>query len=333
VEIKKDDSLRAWVFLPPILAVIVLLLKILAWRVTGSLAFKVDALESLVNVSASLLASVLISWSRQPPDEGHPWGHGKFEYLISLFEGVSLAIAAFWVLNDALTHLQEAGEQLRLDPRGLWLQVVAAAINFGSGLFFISLSKRKHSPALYAQGLHWLTDVGTSIAGLVGMGLVKWTGESRWDLAVGLLMAVWLLKVSYTCLRPAIQALMDQEDEVLLQELSDAMTHEELPNELISIHDTKCRNFGSYAQVEWHVVLPEYLTVKQAHEIVDDVEMRLQKKLKTQTGRSVFFVSHIDPCLQRECEVCSIAECSVRRFPKDGRFLPTLENLRKMKDT
>ena len=151
------------------IALIVFLLKYLAYYITDSVALYSDALESIVNVIASIAAWWAIKISMKPADRDHPFGHHKAEYFSAVFEGAMIFVAAIMILRESWSALSAA--HLPDQPgMGLGINLLAGVINAAWALLLLRQGKISRSPALKADGLHLLTDVFTSFGVLVGLG-------------------------------------------------------------------------------------------------------------------------------------------------------------------
>ena len=150
------------------LAFIVFGLKLGAWYITGSVALLSDALESIVNVIAALVAFFVIGYAHKPADEGHPYGHSKAEYFSAVIEGVLIVLAALMIVNAALPAILEP-ERIDAPFKGLAVNAVAAVINGVWAWILIREGRSHRSPALEADGHHIMSDVVTSSGVIIGL--------------------------------------------------------------------------------------------------------------------------------------------------------------------
>lgn len=284
----------------------IMALKFYAYRLTGSTAVLSDALESVVNVLAAAFALWAIRAAEAPPDDSHPYGHGKFEFVTAVFEGGLISFAALMIgyeAIDALLH-QAAAPDL---TQGLWIMVLAGGLNGLLGFVLVTLGKRTHSMALEADGKHVLTDFVTTIGILIGLGVVKLTGIAWLDPAIALLMAVLLLFTGIPLMKSAIDGLMDAADEPLLEKLLGSLERNRQPG-LIRVHHVRAMRNGRRIHVDGHLVLPEFWTVEKAHDITEEYEETVVKDLFLE-GEMEF---HVDPCRRVYCRSCDMPECPIR---------------------
>ncbi|MGO4839734.1 cation diffusion facilitator family transporter, partial [Rhizobiaceae sp. 2RAB30] len=155
--------------------ILVLGLKYLAYRVTGSIALYSDALESIINVATAIAAFFAVRLSATPPDANHPYGHHKIEYLSAVAEGVLIVIAALIVMREAYFGYF-APRELQAPLQGLLINGVASVINALWCLVLFRFGRRWRSPALVADARHLWADVVTSVGVVVGVALVVVTG-------------------------------------------------------------------------------------------------------------------------------------------------------------
>ena len=133
-----------------VVALLVLGLKAFAYLLTGSVALLSDALESLVNVAAALLALLAIRFAQRPPDETHPFGHSKAEYFSAVLEGVLVVLAAFLIAKESIPRLLHPRPLGDLGP-GLLVSLLASLINGLLAWHLLRQGRRLRSPALTAD--------------------------------------------------------------------------------------------------------------------------------------------------------------------------------------
>ena len=162
-----DRMLERYAWLSVAAALATIALKTLAWRVTGSVGLLSDALESLINLAAALLALSMLRLAAAPPDAAHPYGRFKAEYFASGIEGALIVFAAASIAYAAVPRLA-APQPIEAPLLGIGLSAVATLINLGGGRLLISAGKRLHSIALEADGHHLMSDVWTSAGVKIG---------------------------------------------------------------------------------------------------------------------------------------------------------------------
>lgn len=269
-------------------SIAVLALKLLAWWLTGSVALLSDAMESVVNVIAALLAFFAVSIARKPPDEKHPFGHKKVEYLSAVVEGTLIVLAALLIIREAILalpspHLEQA------PMRGVAVNVLATGLNGVWALILLRVGRRHVSPALVASAKHIFTDVVTSVGVLAGILLVLATGWLILDPIMAILVALNILWEGWKVIRNSVDGLMD----VTLSEPDLNVIRSTIEAHLgpaLEYHDLRGRRSANIVFVEFHLVVDGAMSVSAAHEICDDIEAAL-----TANFPGSVFVIHLEP--------------------------------------
>lgn len=254
--------------------VLVLGLKALAWKMTGSVALLSDALESLVNVATAIAALVAIRIASRPADANHPYGHHKAEFFSAILEGVMIILAALAILHTAWGALQ-APKALDAPLEGLLVNGLASVINAVWCWVLIHQGRLLRSPALVADGKHLLSDVISSVGVTFGVGIAVLTGWPSLDPAMAALVAVNILWSGWKVMSASMSGLLDEAvpDDVM------ALLRETIAREAegaVEAHDLRTRHAGRATFVEFHLVVPGDLSVRDAHDLCDKVEAALK---------------------------------------------------------
>jgi cation diffusion facilitator family transporter len=173
-------------------SVVVLGLKYLAYRLTGSIALYSDALESIVNVVTAVIALLAVRISAKPADANHPFGHHKIEYFSAVLEGVMIIIAALLIVREAYDGFLHP-RQLAVVPEGLLVNGLASIVNATWAWVLIVRGRHMRSPALVADGRHLMTDVISSVGILAGLALALVMKWAFLDPALALIVAATIL--------------------------------------------------------------------------------------------------------------------------------------------
>ena len=260
-----------------VVGIVVLGLKTLAWRVTGSVALLSDALESTVNVATALAALVAIRIAQRPADQGHPYGHHKAEFLSAVLEGVMIIVAALLILEEAFRGVM-APRALDAPLEGLLINVAASTINAAWCWVLLSQGRKLKSPALVADGKHLLSDVVTSGGVIVGVLLAIVTGQTILDPVLAAVVAVNILWSGWKVMTASLGGLMDEavSDDVLTAIRS---TISDQAHGAIEAHDLRTRHAGSMTFIDFHLVVDGETSVSEAHAICDRIEAALKHRL------------------------------------------------------
>jgi cation diffusion facilitator family transporter len=268
--------------------VAVLALKAVAWWVTGSVALYADALESIVNVAAALAALLAVRLSALPADANHPYGHSKAEYFSAVLEGALIIVAALLILHEAWGAFvaPRAPEQVGI---GLAVSAVASGVNAAWALYLGRRGKALRSPALMADARHLWADVVTSVGVLVGVGLVALTGILWLDPLLAALTAVNILISGGRLLRESVGGLMDEAVPPATMERIRRIVAEQASG-AIEAHDLRSRHAGRHTFLEFHLVVPGDMRVRESHEICDRIEAALKAELE-----GAIITIHVEP--------------------------------------
>ncbi len=268
--------------------IVVLGLKYLAWKVTGSLALYSDALESIINVATAVAAFFAVRVSAAPPDAGHPYGHHKAEYLSAVLEGVLIVVAALIILRESY-HGFLNPRPLDAPVKGLLINGAASLINAVWCWVLFRYGRRWKSPALLADGRHLWTDVVTSGGVIAGVALVAWTGWLQLDAIIAALVAVNILWSGWKLMRESIGGLMDEAvpAETLAKVRELISSH---AGGALEAHDLRTRHAGRATFIDFHLVVPGTMTVSESHELCDQIEAALHKSIADAT-----VTIHVEP--------------------------------------
>jgi cation diffusion facilitator family transporter len=290
-----------------VVSVIILVLKWIAFYITHSIALKSDALESIVNVVASVFAFIAIRFGEEPADSEHPYGHGKIEYFSGAFEGGLITLAAIIIFYDSIKSLIE-GPNLKSLEVGLFFNLGAGLLNGLLGWFLIFQGKKLNSHAVYADGKHIMSDFITTLGLIVSLAFVYFTKLVWLDSVISLVIAFYLMKTGYHLVKQAFNALLDATDFELIKKIVNSANVLRNKN-IIALHELRAMRAGDYIHVDMHIVVPEFLDIKTAHEVVDNFCNQIIESIKLRGE----FHSHIDPCGRNYCKQCDIENCPVRK--------------------
>jgi cation diffusion facilitator family transporter len=277
----------AWLSVGAALATMAL--KTLAWWLTGSVGLLSDALESLVNLVAALIALWMLRLAALPPDKAHPYGLSKAEYFSAGIEGGLIILAAAGILATSFPRLI-APQPIELPGWGMAFSLLATGINLAAALALMRAGKAYRSITLEADGRHLMTDVWTSVGVVVGVGLVLATGWLVLDPLVALAVAVHIIWAGIGLMRRSVSGLLDaaipQSD---LDEITKIFA-EYSRRHGVSFHAFRTRQAAARRFISFHLLVPDQWPVAQAHRLSEEIEERIRELVE---GAAVF--THIEP--------------------------------------
>lgn len=281
-------SLTRYAWLSIAAAILTMGLKLLAWRLTGSVGLLSDALESLVNLGGAVMALLMLRIAMQPPDDDHAYGHSKAEYFSSGFEGMLILIAGGLIIWQAIPSLFNP-QPLQQAWTGLVVSAAAAGVNLVVAKILSTAGRKYRSITLEADSHHLMSDVWTSAGILIGVALVAITGWRILDPLIAIVVALNILWTGLRLLRESADGLMDaawnDED---LKTLDGVL--KEFSSDTVLFHAIRTRRAAAHRFVSFHLLVPGIWSVQQAHELAERVESQLSKLMPGVTA-----ISHIEP--------------------------------------
>jgi len=288
-----DRTLERYAWISTGAALATIALKTLAWHVTGSVGLLSDALESLINLAAALLALSMLRLAAAPPDEAHPYGRYKAEYFASGIEGALIVFAAVSIAIAAVPRLA-APQPIEAPLLGIVLSVVASAINLGVGRLLISAGTRLHSIALESDGHHLMSDVWTSAGVVVGVALVALTGWQLLDPLIALAVAVHIVWTGFMLMRRSFSGLLDAAIPEAERADIEKIFAEYRRRYGMEFHALLTRQAGAQRFVSFHMLLPDTWTVADAHRLSEEIEERIRSLVP-----NAITLTHMEPISQR----------------------------------
>ncbi len=306
---------------------VILGLKFWSYVLSGSVALKSDAIESIVNIVAATFALGAVIFAGQPADKEHPYGHGKIEHFSAAFEGGLISLAAVFILIEAGKGLLY-GVELKDLGRGLLVNLLAGGLNGLLGWFLLTQGRKTRSKALEADGHHILSDFWTTMGIATGLLGVKLTGITWLDPVMAMIVGLLLARTGFRLVKESSQALLDMEDPDTLGKVLTAMNATR-PGDIIALHELRTFRSGRYTHVDVHMVVPEFYPVRQAHDLCEE----FGRKSLVAGGIEGEVHTHVDPCARLYCDQCPVEPCPIRRVPKTTEGTFTLEDATAMGPT
>ncbi len=265
----------AWLSIAAALATI--LLKGVAWQLTGSVGLLSDAIESFVNLAGALMALWMLTLAAQPADDDHAHGHGKAEYFSSAFEGFLILLAAVSIAYTAVDRLMNP-LPLEAVGVGLLVSVAASVINFATARVLLGVGRKHNSITLEADAHHLMTDVWTSVGVIAGVGLVWLTGWLWLDPVIALLVAANIVWTGWQLMQRSAAGLMDISlPGERLDEIEALLARYRAQG--LEFHALRTRQAGSRAFVTLHVLVPGHWTVQEGHDWAERIEADIRRAL------------------------------------------------------
>ena len=255
-----------------------IIMKITAGILSGSVSIISEAIHSLMDLLASVVAFFSVKISDTPADEKHPYGHGKFENVSGVIEALLIFIAAFWIIYEAVKKLVNPVEVEQLGI-GFAVMMISAIINIIVSRRLYSVARETGSVALEADALHLKTDVYTSFGVATGLALMWITGIKLIDPIIAIFVALLILRESFELFSRAYAPLLDRALPVTEVEQISAIIQQNC-KENMTFHNLRSRKAGDYKYIDFHLNLDPSLTVGEAHAICDRIEEEIKNKFE-----------------------------------------------------
>jgi len=280
--------LKHYAWLSIAAAISTILLKGIAWKLTGSVGLLSDAIESFVNLAGALMALAMLTLAALPADDNHAHGHSKAEYFSSAFEGFLILLAALAIGYTSIERLINPRPLEAVDV-GLLVSVVASAINLATAKILMKVGREQNSISLEADAHHLMTDVWTSAGVIAGVGLV-WLSDWLWlDPVIAILVALNILWTAWQLMHRSASGLMDEslpaEQLKLIETLLASYREQGL-----DFHALRTRQSGNRAFVTLHVLVPGHWTVQLGHNWADRIELEIGKAIPR-----AHITTHLEP--------------------------------------
>jgi len=241
-------------------------LKLAAAALTGSIAILTEAVHSLIDLVASVVAFVSVRKADEPADADHPYGHEKVESLAATIEGMLILVGAGIIVYEA-THRLVVGAQV--DSVGIGIAVMGFSVlaNLLVSTVLFRQAGRHDSPALEGDAAHLRADAMTSAGVLLGLGLVKLTGNAAFDSITALVVAAAIVVAGIRIIRRSSGVLVDEAlpaDE--LDRIEAAIASARTP-EMAGYHKLRARRAGARRYIDLHVQYRSGTSLERAHEL------------------------------------------------------------------
>ncbi len=274
---------------------------------SGSMAVMASAIDSLLDILMSGVNFMAIRHAEQPPDRCHPFGHGKFETLATLFQALVITGSGGWVIYEATTRLTD-GRQIAGLEQGIGILAFSAVISWFIARYLSKTAKQTDSSALEADSLHFRMDIYSNLGLMVGLLLIRWLHVYWLDSALSILVASYILHEALQLIKRSMTDILDHQlpDEIQQQIHQLIRSHE---GPLAGYHGLRTRRAGSLKIMDFHLEVCKEMSVGEAHKLADGLEKRIKKEIQ---GADI--IIHVEPCEAKDCpgsEYCLLTKTRI----------------------
>ncbi|MEK7416060.1 MAG: cation diffusion facilitator family transporter [Planctomycetota bacterium] len=286
--------------------------KFIVGLAIGSVSVMSEAIHSLVDLVAAVIAWFAVRMSGQPADAKHPYGHGKFENVSGAIEALLIFLAAGWIISEAVHRLMTPSPVSDLGW-GFGVMLFSATVNVLISTYLMRVGKETESIALQADAWHLRTDVFTSVGVMLALG-VMWLGshvmpdvDLRWvDPVTAMVVALLIIKAAWDLTWQATGDLLDEGLPPPEVAWIKGFISSQAPR-VASCHDMRTRRAGPHRFVEVHIAVDHRETVGQAHELAESIEHGIEAQFPGST-----ITVHLDPC-DASCNPSCLSGCLLQR--------------------
>ncbi|EJL6421543.1 CDF family cation-efflux transporter FieF [Vibrio cholerae] len=254
-------------------ASLLLVVKVAAWWVTGSVSLLASLIDSLLDIAASVVNLIVLRFALQPADHEHAFGHGKAESLAALAQAMFISgSACFLILNGVDRFFRP--HELNAPELGIYVSAIAMLVTFGLVLFQRYVVRKTGSQAIAADSLHYQSDLLMNAAIMVALGL-SWWGLGQADAIFAIGIGLYILFSAFKMVHDAVQTLLDRKlpDEELEQIHAICLS----VAGVIGMHQLRTRMSGPVRFIQLHLELDDNISLLEAHQISDRVEDKLRE--------------------------------------------------------
>ncbi len=282
-----------------LVVVSLIVLKVVVGIITGSLSVLAQAIDSFLDLFAVSVTFLAIRVAARPPDEDHPFGHGKAENVAAIIQAALIFLAGGSIIYAAVRRLQTE-TTLELTEAGIGVMAVSIVASIFLSRYLLMIARREDSLALEANAHNIAADVYSAAAVLIGLLLVRLTDITIIDPILAGLVALYIFKVAFDVLRKSFGGLLDvklPENEEM--DIRNAIT-EHLDVEVVSFHKLRTRKAGNQRHIDLHLVMPKHFSIEKAHDMCEHLEKDIESRWPYTE-----VVIHVEPC-DDNCEACNL---------------------------
>jgi len=277
--------------------ILLILLKVVVGVLGGSISIIAQAIDSLLDLLASLITFFSLRFASKPPDREHPFGHGKAESISGVAQGALIFAAAAFILYQSVTRMMSSAA-VGYVTAGIGVMAACIVVDIILSRYLARVARETDSVALEAYARNITTDIYTMSGVLIGLVVVHLTGLNILDPIIAIAVALLILKTAYGVLKKSFPQLVDvklpEEEERIIEKCVQRYT-----GEIVGYHKLRTRKAGSDRLIELHVVVSADISVEKAHEICD----RLEDDIKSRLSNANVTI-HVEPC-DKDCDRCA----------------------------
>lgn len=277
---------------------VLIIIKILAGIMTGSVSIISEAIHSMMDLFAAIMAFFAVKIADKPADHEHPYGHEKVENVSGVIEGLLIVLASGMIIYEAVKKITSK-EPIESVGLGFIVMFISAFVNFLVSKYLYKVAKEEHSIAIEADALHLKADIYTSFGVGLGLMIISITKLTFLDPIIAIIIAIFILKEAWELIKNAFTPLLDEKlSDIEIDAIKNVLdTHKDI---YLDYHELRTRRAGKTKHIDLHITLCSDMSVKEAHDLCDNIELQIEKELKFTK-----ILIHIEPC-EKICKECNL---------------------------
>ena len=273
---------------------VIIVLKLIAGIISGSISIISEAIHSLSDFIASVLTFFAVLKSSEPADKEHPFGHGRYEDMSGFIEGGLIIVAALYIVYESIKKIVFGYSMETESMLGILVMAFSVIANFLVSSYLFYVAKKTDSVSLYADGEHLRTDIITSLGILIGLVIIKITGIQILDPIIAIFVAFIILKVGFSISKNTLNNLLDGSlPENELEKIENILSSTD--DRILGHKELRARRSGPERKVEITVLFPQNMTLMDCHDICDTLEAKIKQELENCT-----ISIHAEPKIQQK---------------------------------
>ena len=257
---------------------VIIILKLIAGHISGSISIISEAIHSLSDFLASVLTFFSVMKSSEPADKTHPFGHGKYEDMSGFIEGGLIIFAAAFIVYEALKKIFNPATASVDTTIGLYVMGFSVVANFVVSTVLFKVAKKSESVSLYADAEHLRTDILSSVGVFLGLLLIKLTEIHLLDPIVAIIVALVIFRAGFSISKSTMNNLLDcslpESDLKAIDDILDTFKAQGI----VGYKDLRARRLGPQKSITLTLIFPKDMTIFNCHTICDSVERELKNR-------------------------------------------------------
>jgi cation diffusion facilitator family transporter len=253
--------------------------KLYAGIITGSVALVADAWHTLSDSLSSIVVVIAAKLSNRKPDEGHPFGHGRWEQIAALFIAFFLAVIAYDFAKDSIERFSNKHET-NFGTLAIAVTAISIVVKELLAQYAFYIGKKSGNLTVRADGWHHRSDALSSVVVLIG---ILFASKFWWiDSALGIIISLMLFYAAYKIARETVDKLLGEPpSEELVEKISCAVYDLNLGD--LRLHHFHIHNYGTHQELTMHIRLDGQMSIEEGHLIATIIEKRIEADFGIET--------------------------------------------------